>query len=238
MARSRPHSPDLEEPDWESSPDEGDEASMLEALVAAFGPNRSPPRQDRSRRRYLQILAAAAQLFASEGFDATTMDAIASEAGTSIGSVYRFFPNKPAIFRAVASFALAQIRAAVLDAIARAQNPAASWHALLDEVIDRLALIHREDPAVRAMLANLQLYDEFAEHDQRVNAELVAATSALLAAWAPGLVAAQRQLVATMVVQTIAGILVIAQREPTPLAEGMTEQLKLMLRRYLEPWLA
>jgi AcrR family transcriptional regulator len=233
MPRSRPNSPDLEPPDWESSREE-----LLEALVTAFGPNRSPPRQDRSRRRYLQIVSAAAELFADAGYDATTMDAIANAAGTSIGSVYRFFPNKPAIFRAVAGFALAQIQAAVLEVIAGAEQPGARWHALLDEVIDRLAEIHREDPAVRAMLANLQLYDEFAEQDQRLTAELVSATAALLAAWAPALVEPQRQLVATMIVQTIAGILVIAQREPTPLAVGMTAQLKLMLRRYLEPWMA
>lgn len=245
MARSRPNSPDLEEPDWESrsedsqsgDADEADEVPMLEALVAAFGPNRSPPRQDRSRRRYLQILAAASERFAAEGYDATTMDAIAIEAGTSIGSIYRFFPNKPAIFHAVASFALAQIRAAVVEVIADAEQPATRWHELLDEVIDRLVLVHREDPAVRAMLANLQLYDEFAEQDQRLTAELVTAAAGLLATRAPRLAPPQRTLVATMIVQTIAGILVLAQREPTPLAEGMTEQLKLMLRRYLEPWM-
>lgn len=247
MARSRPNSPDLEAPDWESGSedprsddadsDESDEVPVLEALVAAFGPNRSPPRQDRSRRRYLQILGAASERFAAEGYDATTMDAIAIEAGTSIGSIYRFFPNKPAIFHAVASFALAQIRAAVVEAIAGAAQPDTRWHELLDEVIDRLVLVHREDPAVRAMLANLQLYDEFAEQDQRLTAELVSAAAELLATRAPQLAAAQRTLVATMIVQTIAGILVLSQREPTPLAEGMTAQLKLMLRRYLEPWL-
>lgn len=207
-------------------------------MFAALGPVRSPPRQERSRRRYWLILVAGAELFAELGYEATTMDAIATAAATSIGSVYRFFPNKPALFQAVATLALAQIQTAVLEVLALAQRPDASWQVLLDEVIDRLVLVHREDPAVRAMLANLQLYDVYAEQDERLNAELVAATGSLLHAWAPSLREGDRVVVATMIVQTIAGILVVAQREAPTLAEGMTAQLKLMLRRYLEPWIA
>jgi AcrR family transcriptional regulator len=43
------------------------------------------------------LLAAAEGLFASSGYEATTMNAIASLGGSSIGSLYQFFPNKESV---------------------------------------------------------------------------------------------------------------------------------------------
>ncbi|MFV8754575.1 TetR/AcrR family transcriptional regulator [Nannocystaceae bacterium ST9] len=198
---------------------------------------RSPPQQERSRRRYWFILVAAAELFATLGYEATTMEAIASAASTSIGSVYRFFPNKSAVFRAVATVALAQVETVVLEVLELAKGGKADWQTLLDAAIDRLALVHREDPAVRAVLANIQLYGEYADQDARQSREFIAATAGLFSVWAGTMPERERQVVATMVVQTITGILVLAQREAPALADAMLDQLKLMLRRYLEPWI-
>jgi AcrR family transcriptional regulator len=44
------------------------------------------------RRR--SIIEAAGKLFAHDGYEATTMKNIADEAGTSIGNMYFYFPNK------------------------------------------------------------------------------------------------------------------------------------------------
>lgn len=48
-----------------------------------------------------QILDAACDVFSQVGYDAATTNAIATVAGTSIGSLYRFFPDKAAIFKAL-----------------------------------------------------------------------------------------------------------------------------------------
>lgn len=183
-------------------------------------------------------MAVAAEQFATVGYEATTMEAIASAASTSIGSVYRFFPNKQAVFRAVATLALGQVEAVVFEVLALANTGTASWPTLLDTTIDRLALVHREDPAVRAMLSNLQLYGEYADENAKLTREFITATAGLFSVWAGSMPERDRQLVATMVVQTITGILVLAQRETPPLADAMLGQLKLMLHRYLEPWVA
>lgn len=55
------------------------------------------PRQERGERRVADLLGAAEQLFATAGYDATTMSAIAKQAGASIGSLYQFFPSKESI---------------------------------------------------------------------------------------------------------------------------------------------
>lgn len=53
------------------------------------------PQQDRSRRTVDRILTAADVLIAEHG-SAVTTTAIASEAGVSVGALYRFFPDKHA----------------------------------------------------------------------------------------------------------------------------------------------
>lgn len=55
--------------------------------------------QHRERRE--AVTAAAAALFARRGFTETTTAQIAREAGISTGSLFYYFPDKPAIFRAI-----------------------------------------------------------------------------------------------------------------------------------------
>lgn len=53
-----------------------------------------------ARRNIESVLRAADELFASEGL-AVPIDAIATRAGVGVGTVYRHFPTKEALFKAV-----------------------------------------------------------------------------------------------------------------------------------------
>lgn len=57
-----------------------------------------PPQQHRSQVRAEQILQAAAEVFWEKGYDVATTHDIAKRAQTAVGTLYRFFPNKLAIF--------------------------------------------------------------------------------------------------------------------------------------------
>ncbi|GGP23722.1 TetR/AcrR family transcriptional regulator [Silvimonas iriomotensis] len=59
------------------------------------------PQRERGRLRVAALLEAADQLFASKGYEATTMTEIAAQAGSSIGSLYQFFPTKEHVADAV-----------------------------------------------------------------------------------------------------------------------------------------
>lgn len=50
--------------------------------------------QERARRSYEALLAAAARLFAAHGFDAVGTPEIAEAAGVSVGTFYRYFDDK------------------------------------------------------------------------------------------------------------------------------------------------
>ncbi|WP_018686419.1 TetR/AcrR family transcriptional regulator [Actinokineospora enzanensis] len=62
---------------------------------------RRTPTQYRASRQIERILDAAARVVAEKGFAATTTADIAKAATVSIGSVYRYFPDKTAVMRAV-----------------------------------------------------------------------------------------------------------------------------------------
>ena len=61
------------------------------------------PQQPRGHRRVDALLDAAASEIGEVGYESATMSAIASRADASIGSLYQFFPNKPAITQALRS---------------------------------------------------------------------------------------------------------------------------------------
>ena len=100
--------------------------------------DRSPslPRQPRSRATYERILAAAATIFTERGWDELSTNAVALAAGVSIGSLYRYFPDKLAIARAIAEREADLFCAAVvagLDTATSDSGPALA-HALLESL--------------------------------------------------------------------------------------------------------
>ncbi|MEM6427802.1 MAG: TetR/AcrR family transcriptional regulator [Deinococcota bacterium] len=58
---------------------------------------RHQPQQARSHATIQHILDVAAKLYAEKGFDNVSTNYIAKQAKISVGSLYRFFPNKEAI---------------------------------------------------------------------------------------------------------------------------------------------
>jgi AcrR family transcriptional regulator len=63
---------------------------------------RNAPLQARSRARLGRVLDAAEELLERDGADRFSTTAVARMAGVSVGSVYRFFPDKESIVEALA----------------------------------------------------------------------------------------------------------------------------------------
>jgi AcrR family transcriptional regulator len=71
------------------------------SMPSTLSTGRRVPQQERGERRVAQLLNAAAEVIAQNGYDAATMTEIAERAGASIGAVYQYFPNKEAVVRAL-----------------------------------------------------------------------------------------------------------------------------------------
>jgi AcrR family transcriptional regulator len=192
------------------------------------------PVQDRSRDRLEAILDTGSVVFAARGFDAATMEAIAERGEMSIGSLYRFFPNKAALFAAIAdrNFERARTLYGLLLTPAMLARP---WPEIIDAVIDGFRSLKRTDPGFRATAMNLQYYSRREQGDRALQAELIRRTESVIAKKAPRLRAPRRKLVAAMINHVIVGMLFFADREGEEMADSIIAETKLVLRRYLQP---
>ena len=64
-------------------------------------PATSTPRKRRKEARPSELLEAALHLFVEKGFAATRLEDVAARAGVSKGTLYLYFENKDALFKAV-----------------------------------------------------------------------------------------------------------------------------------------
>ena len=73
--------------------------------------------QEHLQRRRQQILDAATDCFARQGFHATSMQDIFRASGLSAGAVYRYFPSKNSLIRAIAENMLNEVLTPAIDAV-------------------------------------------------------------------------------------------------------------------------
>lgn len=117
------------------------------------------------------IVAAAASLFAEQGYAATSVAAIAERAGTSTGNVYKYFRGKDEVLAAVvpADFAatvrrMTRRRIEALGAVrdVRLLAPDAKYHVLAGELLD-LCIAHRERVVILLGRAEGTPFEGFAQ---------------------------------------------------------------------------
>jgi AcrR family transcriptional regulator len=93
----------------------------MTALATARPPRRADPHDPANRKR-LDILDAAIDVFARDGFAAATVDAIASSAGVAKGTVYLYFRSKDELYGAALVRGGAELAALVTRQLAAATS--------------------------------------------------------------------------------------------------------------------
>lgn len=196
---------------------------------------RSVPAQKRSRERRERILEAAAQVFAEKGLGFATMEAIAHEAGTSIGSLYRFFRDKEAIFQTLHEEHFQKARAFLTDVVT-AEDLSAPWDTLVRRVLAAIFSFTLADPAFRAVWASMSFTGAMVVEGQAENRAIAQSIAPLLGQVFPKLPEARRLPVTTLLVEIVSAMtLVAAQREGAEREAIVTECQDLVVR-YLAPY--
>lgn len=142
------------------------------------GPQAAEPGRRRSRAvgdeqkeaRRRQILLAAKRVFADQGFEATTMAAVAKAAHLSYGAVYWYFPSKDELFHAVMALEEEALRSRIaasvagdVDVAAPASPAATASPAALGSTIAGAAGTADGGPEVvlgRAVRATFEFFEE------------------------------------------------------------------------------
>jgi AcrR family transcriptional regulator len=187
------------------------------------------PRQRRARVTRDAIVEAAAHLLATRGWEASTTNHIAARAGVSIGSLYKYFPNKPSIVAEVARRRIAGEVAAVAATLeARADDPGGMPAAMVASAADRYAASAALDTALMEQLGAI----EVARFLRSAEADVVRLTASYLARQQPG---AAADVMAFLAVHTLRGVLVAAAAHDPALlrSPAFRGELVLLLERYL-----
>ena len=188
------------------------------------------PQQERGRQRVDQILDAAEQVLAAEGVGGTSMQMIAERAGSSVGSLYHFFPNKDAIVEALGA------RYANLVRLGNeAAMPLHLAHISREELFDRVfkaqVQLMERTPAFDVVHAAVQrnckdVYDE-------LNQALVGHVDKFLALRYPAMPAPVRTASAMVSVATVHAMVELIGQLPPEMREGaVRESHAMMIRHY------
>ena len=121
-----------------------------ERAVRASVGLRQEPRQARSEERIVQILDAAERVVERLGYGGLNTNRVAQEAGISIGSVYRWFPDKRALVERLSERYVERVRAAFEDLVV--DDPTLPAPPLLERVVRSLADLLADHPSVQEIL--------------------------------------------------------------------------------------
>ncbi len=156
---------------WRGMMNQVRETESAETPQGDIEPRRVPV-QARSRERVERILDAAAQLLSDEGYDAVKTNLIAKRAGVSIGSIYQFFPNRFAIFNALAGRYRKKI-ATSLSKTMGPNSPDRPWEEALEEGFQSLAEMWRNDWAFLSVWIAIQNTAELTEAREQYREMLI-----------------------------------------------------------------
>lgn len=127
------------------------------ALIDQFGEDsltqgrqvRTEPIQQRSAARLSALLDAAAVVVDEVGFDRITTAMVAERAGASIGTVYRYYPDRVAVLEGLRERAVQRFRQRVAENL-QATKPASWWEAV-DCGITAFVDLYRDEPGFRIL---------------------------------------------------------------------------------------
>jgi len=197
---------------------------------------RRQPKQQRGKERVEKILDAAAAVFDEVGYSEATTHLIAEKAGTAIGSLYQFFPDKAAIFNAMELRHADRVKAMWAQA-----NTAEIIQLPLREMIHTLVTAVAEmfeQPVSRVVFVQFYIAREiFQSIDESMTQEAIDFMASLLKRRNPSLREAQCSLLAEVCVHSSNAVILSALRNPDQQhRQQLVQQIEDLLVSYLESY--
>lgn len=112
-------------------------------------PARTAPVQARSAARLETLLDAAATVVDEVGYERLTTAMVAERAGASIGTVYRYYPDRIALLQALSARLFSRYVTALIERVESKRT--GSWQDVLDDAIDLFTDMYRAEAGFRAI---------------------------------------------------------------------------------------
>jgi AcrR family transcriptional regulator len=125
---------------------------------------RNAPQQPRSQAKIDQAVDAADRLLARDGANAVTTTRVAAEAGIAVGTLYRYFPDKEALFDALAARCLTRFESLMDDLVEQSRTE--KWADPVGMLFDVYTDLYRTDSGLRAIWFGGLLSENLREADR------------------------------------------------------------------------
>lgn len=147
--------------------------ALIDATAAGALPLRNEPVQARSTARLAALLDAAAAVVAEIGYERLTTAMVAERAGASIGTVYRYFPDRIAVLQALGARNLERALTRVNDVIADEKHT--NWAEALGAAYGSLVELFHSEPGFRSLRSGDVIDLHPASNDRTYNSILAEA---------------------------------------------------------------
>jgi AcrR family transcriptional regulator len=194
---------------------------------------RRQPQQARGTRRIAELLDAADRVFAAVGYEGATTNAIAREAGASVGSLYQFFPDKEALLLALALRYRAALHA-IHDRVFTAETARLPLSELYDRVVETLAAFHRAHPGFRSLFHGSATVPALAAAAATLHQECVGRVESMMAHSLPDTEPARRRLLADLNVTALKALLPLADSGNARFRAKVLAEIKRMLYAHMQ----
>lgn len=205
------------------------------AITTARAPStsglRRVPKQARARERLERVLDAAEAVFVEVGYETATTNQIALRAGTSIGSLYEFFPNKQALAVGLAERYVADLGSVYNERMVNDVDR--SGEELIDSIVDALGTFWRRRPATAALLRGALGAPELVAAGEALRLAFVDHIERILTARRPAERGQRSRFVAEITFDLTRALLERAQAEPLHRRAAVLAELKRALLAYL-----
>jgi AcrR family transcriptional regulator len=120
-----------------------------DALPAGAALLRNEPVQARSTARLSALLNAAASVIDEIGYERLTTAMVAEKAGASIGTVYRYFPDRIAVLQSLSARNLHEFTSRGLAGVSTTETT--SWPVVIEAAVDALTGFFRSEPGFKSL---------------------------------------------------------------------------------------
>jgi AcrR family transcriptional regulator len=193
------------------------------------------PQQARSWERFHRILDAAANLFVEIGYESVTTDDIAARANTSVGGLYRFFPDKVAVFHALLDRYLNQLRE-LSAALHTEEAMLVPLDMYINQLVDKFDQFVCANPGFGTVFVQSRLISTTVEMNAVFYQELAQQFAVYFAARNPSLEQSHRDLIATISVEVACTLDILAVSGDLTFQHQVLNETKKLLIAYLRQY--
>jgi AcrR family transcriptional regulator len=182
------------------------------------------------------VLTAAAELLDEKGFEGLSTTAVAHRAKVSTATVYRDYPDKLAILRALIVHVTISRQDFLVSSFSRIAD-APDWRAVLAETLRKAYYLRMKSPGGGATRRALQYSPDLWLWDEKHTEQLAEACAKIIRKRKPSMTPATAKRIMLAGNATAIALLDLACLLPARSAQGIVEECIAMTEAYLAPYL-